>query len=164
MKTAEDTEKAAARTPHDSVAAEIAIVTSFMAWEMFDNADPASQRRIDGHFYDWNGWLEAAVATSGEPDQLTRDRVYNDGVTDLIARGPITGMHCGESHLANKVAPPPSGNSIGAYDMKKPALLLPGAMNEVKKAALTSLIGRPLWPCQALAIMTKFYMSNGPLG
>lgn len=160
----EEKKDVTAKPTHDAIASEIAIVTNFMGWEEFDNADPASQRRVDNHFHDWNNWLELAVATTGDADDLTRDRVYRDGVTDLIARGPITGMHCGESTLAKKVAPPPSGSSIGTYDMKKAALLLPGADVAVRRAALTALIGRPLWPCQALAVMTKFYMSDGPLG
>ena len=46
--------------------------------------------------------MESRVASTGDPDQLTRDRVYRDGITDLIARGPITSMHHGESMLAKK--------------------------------------------------------------
>ena len=42
------------RPVHQAIADELSVVADFFGWEEFDNAEPASQKRVDIHFSAWN--------------------------------------------------------------------------------------------------------------
>ena len=84
----------------------------------------------------------------------------DDFVIHMAAQGAITDLLHAETTLAKKTEGTPVGMSPSKYSLsaeENPSINLHGANDRIRVAALNSLIGKQVWPANALFIVLKFY-------